>query len=807
MSRRTQARGHLWLAGLGYLLFVVYGSLVPLDFRPMPLDAAIAAFRQVPWLQLGIGSRADWVANLLLFIPLAFLFVGALAHGRGVAARALASCLVLVVAVGLSLGIEFTQLFFPQRTVSQNDIAAESLGALLGVVAWWAVGRRFLDWYESWLHVRAPADLVQRLVLAYLALVFAYNVLPLDLTLSAVEVFHKWREGKLILVPFAGLPGDPAHALYELATDALIWLPPAFLWRYGGGRSTARAWWLAFAAALVLEVLQLFVFSRVSDVTDLFTAAFGAGAGALLGARLGAGAAAHPAARLSPASRAALPALLALAWIPVLILVFWYPFDFRADGAFVRERMAFLERVPFEVYYYGTEFRAITEVFHKVLFFAPLGVFLAWFVVGLPWLWRPYAAFASFLVILAAAVGIELGQVLLPGKFPDTTDMVLECLGGYIGYVLFRLFRTKFITNPIGKVKWRPAKSFQGNLLKIADTDNEASREEASPVKPKHLTGLSKAQVETLPSGGGFVSWQILGLGVGLLSMIVLVVSQLPTLPYNFREVVDPDGPASSALILSLFWFWFAGMPAAISRGLVSGRFMQRVYLPSIFFHAAIAAMLVTLAVPTESVDDLVGTPVLGWPGQIETIGRLTVLCATASVLLSGGAWLALSMAAGRQLAGFFFWVGSALIVLGMTYWVVVDQAATDNLTELMADKGGGKAFLVLVASGLLSATAASLLGLYLIGAGLSLRATLLWVILTLPVSYGLLHLGLEMHVSKYGQQFSALQFLLSPDRAHLVSGTELAVRYGLAWIAGIFLTTWAQAAFLRRVDHVFASF
>lgn len=436
MNRSAAARTHLWLAGLAYLLFVIYGSLVPLDYRAMPLDAAIAAFRQVPWLQLGIASRADWMANLLLFIPLAFIFTGALAHGRGIVVRLLASALVLAASVGLSLGIEFTQLFFPQRTVSQNDIAAESLGGLIGIVAWWWVGGRFLGWYESWLDIREPAALSERLIWGYLAFVFAYNVLPLDLTISAVEIFHKWREGKLILIPFAGLPADPAHALYEVLTDALIWLPPAFLWRYRGGCTTARAWWLGFAAALVLEVLQLFVYSRVSDITDLLTAALGAWAGAMLGARFG---------RRGPARTGApggvWPLALAMGWVLVLMVLFWYPFDYRSDGAFIRERLTFLQRVPFEVYYYGTEFRAVTEVFHKTLFFAPLGALLAWFVVGLPWMWRGYAAAASIVIIIMVALGIELGQVLLPGKYPDTTDMVLESLGGLMGYGLLRAIR------------------------------------------------------------------------------------------------------------------------------------------------------------------------------------------------------------------------------------------------------------------------------------------------------------------------------------------------------------------------------
>jgi glycopeptide antibiotics resistance protein len=446
MSQHATARKHLWLAGLAYLLFVIYGSLVPLDFRSMPLDTAIAAFRQIPWLQLGIGSRADWMANLLLFIPLAFMFTGALAHGRGFAARLTASLLVVAAGACLAMGIEFTQLYFPQRTVSQNDIAAETLGGMLGVGFWWLFGTRLLDGYAAWLHVREPAALSDRLAWAYVAFAFAYGVLPLDLTISAVEIYHKWNQGKLVLLPFSALPADPAQAAYELITDILLWLPPALLWA-AGKRGLAPAWRLAFAAALLLEVLQLFVFSRVSDISDLIAAALGAGAGALLGARLGHGGGTRPRMQADSGLARWLPLLLALAWLPVLMAVFWYPFDFRVEAGFARERLEFLSRVPFEIYYYGTEFRAITSVFHKLLFFMPLGALLAWWVSGLPWLWRGYAAAAAMIAMIAAAFAIELGQVLLPGKYPDSTDWLLESLGGLLGYASFRIVRAR-LSNP-----------------------------------------------------------------------------------------------------------------------------------------------------------------------------------------------------------------------------------------------------------------------------------------------------------------------------------------------------------------------
>ena len=52
----------------------------------------------------------------------------------------------------------------------------------------------------------------------------------------------------------------------------------------------------------------------------------------------------------------------------------------------------------------------------------------------------------SISVIVMIALGIELGQVLLPSKYPDTTDWFLESLGGILGYLLFRLVWARLTT-------------------------------------------------------------------------------------------------------------------------------------------------------------------------------------------------------------------------------------------------------------------------------------------------------------------------------------------------------------------------
>ncbi len=437
----------LWLA-LAYLAFVIYGSLVPLEFRFMPMNEAIAAFRNIPFLNLGLGSRADWVANLLLFIPLAFIWTALLVLGRGAPIRVLASVFVAGACVALSLGIEFTQLFFPQRTVSQNDIMAESVGGLLGIVAWWSFGSKALAWYEGWHLSRAPADLAERLAWAYLVGIYAYNLLPLDLTLSAVELFHKWREGKLHLIPFSALPAEPVEAIYELASDAALWAVLAVLWALKGAASRFSPWQMTLFSALLLEVMQLFVYSRVSDVTDLITAAVGGALGAWAAARHGA----QTGTVRRPVQSTWLAIVLALGWLGVLVGVFWYPFNFDVNGLPLGERLDFLGRAPFVTYYFGSEFRAATEVLHKMLFFIPLGGLLAWWVGLVSWKWRDAAFITAFLAIPVAALMIELGQVFLPGKVPDSTDAFLESSGGWLGYAFVRWARRRSKRRPVRSV-------------------------------------------------------------------------------------------------------------------------------------------------------------------------------------------------------------------------------------------------------------------------------------------------------------------------------------------------------------------
>jgi glycopeptide antibiotics resistance protein len=520
--------------------------------------------------------------------------------------------------------------------------------------------------------------------------------------------------------------------LYEVASDALVWTPLALLWRLDGTRSVWRAWGMALAMAAGLELMQLFVFSRVSDVTDLFTAAAGAALGSVVGGRL----ASHEACTSQPLPWAAwLPFALAAGWGGALFFVFWFPFDFRTDGVFIKSRLDFLQRVPFEVYYFGTEYRAITEVLRKTLFFAPLGALLAWGVARQQWRWRSPLFALAMLVMVGMPAVVELGQVMLPHKIADTTDWLLAWLGGLAGYGVAR------------------------HMLRAPH--HAPSRRPAASSKSVTATSTTRAR------------WHR-PLALGGMAVLFWSAAHAPFVPYNVRELLGQDDAWLSALLLALVCYWLAVWPVWLARRRVSG-LVRLVQLPFGFLvYGAVSFLLLYAAVPDESLHDLVGSPVLKWRWQWEIALRWMALALIPGALMYLAAQT-IRRWRGRRLGALHFWAAAPLLVLA--YWGVVAQAATDNLTELIAAPPQ-LAFLSLCVWLYTLFLAAALLAS---PASEDQRTARLPVVLvSLPFAALFLHLGLAGELSKYGQQFSALQFLLSADRQHYAGQPVIWLRYSV---------------------------
>ena len=733
-----------WLLLL-YVLFVVYGSLVPWRYVDRPLADVIEAFKSIPFLQLGIGSRPDWVANLLLFIPMTFL-AGVLLSANGqIGRRIWVSCLIAILAMLFAVSIEFTQLFFPQRTVSQNDIFAESLGGLIGLGFFWLFGDRFRAWLSSFSRIQQQKDRIDRLLYGYLILLFVFNVLPLDLTLSPVELFHKWKDGRIVLLPFAGLKDGVFNGLYETATDILIWLPAGLLWALREQSTAGRVVRKGLLAALVIELLQLFVYSRVTDVTDICLAGVGAWLGWVVVQRMSG--------VVSAVNRNLEHRWLALwfVWAVFTLCIFWFPFNFSLDGVDNSAAISTFTRIPFTTYYFTSEYHAINELLRKLGFFLPGGLLLGFSAYKTDGFKRRAAAGPILMLVLLAFV-VEAGQLTLPGKVADVTDALLESVGGILGYM---------IALWVGSGEPSQIRQSAANL----PTGHAADTPEK--LQPRKQLFLRTGLTVHVP--------YVIGL-----SIIFLLAFRLPGAPYNLRELLAPGfGGVISALGL-----------ATVAYTMVTGSFVLFVsrtrrwlfvFPVGIVAHGILVWLVLRVTVPIESLHDIVGSPVLGWPWEWEMLGRFIALHMSVTLQILGAALFIRFISLPVKVTEFFYWALVTVLVAWPLHLVVVTWAATDNLTELMSGEGN-----FLVSSALASAWFLTCLTASAISAAFCATkrvGVLVAVAFFAALGAALLFwFGTEHIIVKYGRVFSAYQFLLSTDREHYVQGYVVWLRYGVAF-------------------------
>ena len=118
------------ILALSYTLLIVYGSLYPLSGWRVPA----AGWLPDSLLPTGV-SGSDMVLNLLIYIPLGFLWSG---YRRLGGAGALLP--VLALAAGASLALELLQHFLPVRSTSSLDALLNVTGAALGAGAYSSYG-------------------------------------------------------------------------------------------------------------------------------------------------------------------------------------------------------------------------------------------------------------------------------------------------------------------------------------------------------------------------------------------------------------------------------------------------------------------------------------------------------------------------------------------------------------------------------------------------------------------------------------------------------------------------------------------
>ena len=119
---------------LSVITFVYLGLVAFITLGPQPLDDGSTS---LVWRMLGVLARFDatsWItyatlefwSNVAMFVPVGLFFLLLLGRRRW--------WLAILLGVLLTCGIEFAQQFIPSRVSDPRDIAANSVGAFLGVI-------------------------------------------------------------------------------------------------------------------------------------------------------------------------------------------------------------------------------------------------------------------------------------------------------------------------------------------------------------------------------------------------------------------------------------------------------------------------------------------------------------------------------------------------------------------------------------------------------------------------------------------------------------------------------------------------
>lgn len=397
-----------------YIAFVVYGSLVPLDFQPHAWDQAWSLFQNIRLLDIGAQGRADWVANGVLYMPVGFLTVTLLVRYRTHPTLALAFFSTLLFSVLLAVTVEFAQLFFPPRTVSLNDVIAECVGSILGAFS----ALRWSDRFRSLLATLAGNSdrLLAQLLKVYAIGYVAFGLFPYDFLVTATELswkFHSDRWGWWAAT--APMNANSAISLTKLLTEALAVVPLGWMLGQLTARqpigSPTRAFIVGAVLGLCVEVAQFFIVSGVTQGISVLTRGFGMAAGYLLWRNR---AQLQPSHLASVLRRYRLPTS-ALYLLLVAAVNGWFEYHWRGFDAamYALDGVHFL---PFYYHYYTTEQAALLSLASVCLLYAPIGV-LTWATWFSPTL-------ALLLATLTAGL-METSKLFLQDQHPDPTNLLL----------------------------------------------------------------------------------------------------------------------------------------------------------------------------------------------------------------------------------------------------------------------------------------------------------------------------------------------------------------------------------------------
>lgn len=416
-----------------YAIVVVYGSLVPLAYTPVPLGEAIARFSDIRFLDLSLKQRADWIANGVLYFPLGLFAAMAIdprKRSRSVAAVVLASLLGCV----LATVVEFTQIQFPPRVVSINDLIAEFCGTTLGAITSFVFKRRFFDFVGSFATTVSLAAFLISITFVF-GYIFA-SLFPFDFLVTIDEL--RWKFSARPPTWFAGVfsCGGDLHCLFKLPVEFFISIPVGIILASGILHRTKNDQASSYLVPIIIlsigiQFIQLFTHSGQPAVISVVVRA----AGFMLGLHAYSHRAIYWRYLLKNLPLLALP--VSLVYFVLLIIVHgFHHFDFQGVST-VFAKLESSRYLPFYLHYRSSEQEALRSLLSVFAMYLPVGLFF-----GLLEARKGYSKdlttrclFSTLMIILL----VTAGRVFFSPLRMDVTNFFVGLVSAYCGLQILRL--------------------------------------------------------------------------------------------------------------------------------------------------------------------------------------------------------------------------------------------------------------------------------------------------------------------------------------------------------------------------------
>jgi VanZ family protein len=420
-----------------YATIVVYSSLAvgPLGFHFVYIHPAKAwqLFLQTRYVENGSDQRADWIANLLLTVPLGFFAAGLIRAKFGGLPSRVAAILAFSGSVTFILAVKYAQLFFPPRTVTLNYITAQTIGSIFGI-ALFALSRTWR--YRAALKSLERHDGLVIILRLYTTAIILYFLFPFDFVISVDDLLGRLAELPSILPASPGEGQSIWLRAVLIAADMAATLPIGMLLAVNGrGRSFFDLLIRGFVLMVGIMIVTMFIMGGRPYLWVLLYRTVGIGLGINFIARIKGRDFRwwhYRMTRFLPL--AAIAYVVAVLFINEIVTSHWRTYD-QAMRALDRRGL-----LPFWHYYISTKAHGAKSFMVHALTFAPIGI-MVW------WRREKWAGGGIFSAVCAFifSLAIETGRWFKPGLQPDFSNPMIAAAAAYAAFwmmpILWRMLQ------------------------------------------------------------------------------------------------------------------------------------------------------------------------------------------------------------------------------------------------------------------------------------------------------------------------------------------------------------------------------